>query len=194
MEKQALTFITKSKGPFRKDERGFTLVELVIASVLSAVVFAAIFSAYIFMARNLTRLANFQQQQVQNRRVLNVVSKDVNEASQLNFPSNAVTLQLVLPTLPSSTLVTYTYDATAQTLTRQAVGSTNSTTVLLSNLTSFTFNYFDKSGTASPPFNFIKEIEMTYRSAVGVGTSGTQAGDSVVSSRMVLRSIPPVGQ
>ena len=67
MARMASAFITNGKPPQPGPLRGFTLVELMLASVISAIVFAAIFSAYIFMARNLARMANFQQQQVQNR-------------------------------------------------------------------------------------------------------------------------------
>ena len=168
-----------------------------VAAVLSTIVFAAIFSAYIFMARNLTRIANFQQQQVQNRRALYVIAKDVNEAVQLTFPLPG-SLALKLPPRPPSpdaTNLTYTYDATAHTLTRHAVvGATSSDTVLLSNLTSFTFTYFDDAGGPSPSLNFIKQIQFNYTSAVGDQPNGTQSGDKVASARMVLRSKPPLGQ
>ncbi len=190
MVKPASTFITKSRGPTCNNRRGFTLVELMVASVLSAVVFAALFSAYIFMARSLTRMANFQQQQVQNRRALYVMEKDINEATHVTTALPG-TLQL---TLSVTTVVTYTYDSSAHTLTRVAVGSSPSTTVLLSNLTSFSFSYFDKNGAASPSLPFLMQVQMSYTSAVGDGPNGTRSADTVVSSRMVLRSKPPLGQ
>jgi prepilin-type N-terminal cleavage/methylation domain-containing protein len=198
MARPASISIIKSRNFASTRRQGFTLVELMIASVLSLIVFAALFSAYIFMARNLARIANFQQQQVQNRRVLFVVAKDVDEAVQVTTPLPA-SLILTLPPRPPSpdtTVVTYTYDSAAHTLTRVAVTGAlpSSTTVLLSNLTSFTFAYFDESGGASPPPVFIKQIALSYSSAVGDRPNGTQSGDSVVSSRMVLRSKPPLGQ
>ena len=173
------------------------MVELMIASVLSLIVFAALFSAYIFMGRNLARIANFQQQQTQNRRALFVVAKDVDEAVQVSAPLPA-SLILTLPPRPPSpdiTTITYTYDSSAHTFTRVAVtGTSSSTTILLNNLTSFVFAYFDESGGAAPPQVFIKQIQFSYSSAVGDRPNGTQAGDSLVSSRMVLRSKPPLGQ
>jgi len=171
-----------------------------IAAGLSVIVFAAIFSAYIYMARNLTRIANFQQQQVQNRRVLYVMAKDVNEAVQVTDtpPPTSTFLGLRLPPRPPSsdaTFLTYTYNAGTHTLSRQIVTGTSSTNeVLLSNLTGFSFVYFDESGVISPPLAFIKQVQFTYSSAVGDRPNGTQSGDSVASSRMVLRSKPPLGQ
>ena len=149
------------------------------------------------MARNLTRIANFQQQQVQNRRALYVMAKDVNEAVQVSSPLPA-SVSLTLPPRPpspDSTYLTYTYDSTAHTLTRHAVtGAVMSNTILLSNLTTFTFAYYDESGGSSPPLDFIREIQFSYTSAVGDRPNGTQSGDTVASSRMVLRSKPPLGQ
>lgn len=169
--------------------------------VLSAIVFAAIFSAYLFMARKLTRLAFFQQMQVQNRRVLYVVGKDVGEAVQVTSAQPA-SLSLTLPPRapdPNPTFVTYTYDPAAQTFTRVTIAGTGGTsTVLLKNLTAFTFTYFDQAGATAPPTVFIKEIEFSYATSLGatadISWKSTQSSDSVVSSRMVLRSKPPLGQ
>ena len=186
MARMASTFITSGKWPLSRGRYGFTLVELMIATVLSAIVFGAIFSAYIFMGRNLTRLANFQQQQVQNRRVLYVLSKDVNEATQV---TTALPASLAI-TLPSGG-VTYTYDPAAQTLTRQT-GPT--TTILLSNLTNFAFSYFDQYGASTASAINIKQIALNYSSSVGDRANGTKASDSVASSRIVLRGKPALGQ
>lgn len=200
MARRASIFTTKSRSLTGNDRRAFSLVELMIAAGLSVIVFAAIFSAYIYMARNLTRIANFQQQQVQNRRVLYLMAKDVNEAVQVTDtpPPSAAFVGLKLPPRPPSpdaTLLTYTYDAVAHTLTRHGVtGAVITNDVLLSNLTGFSFVYFDESGVVSPPLAFIKQIQFTYTSAVGDRPNGTQSGDAVASSRMVLRSKPPLGQ
>ena len=192
MAKPASTFITRSKGRCWTGRRGFTLVELMLASVLSAIVFAALFSAYIFMARNLTRMANFQQQQVQDRRALYVLTKDISEATQVTAALPAQ-LSLTLATQPSTTAITYLYDATLHQLTRQVNGAVPAP-VLLSNLTSFSFSYFDKNGAPSPPVPFLMQVQMSYTSAVGDRPNGTQSADTVVSARMVLRSKPPLGQ
>ena len=180
-----------ARRTFRAGQRGFTLVELMVASVMSALVFAAIFSAYLFMARSLTRLAHFQQPQVQNRRVLNILAKDVSEAVQVN---SALPASLVLR-LSSGNIITYTYTSTStpQTLTRQ-VNTIIPAPVLLSNLPTLSFSFFDSSGATTASTITIKQIGLSYTSAVGDPGQGTQSRDSVVSSRMVLRGKPPLGQ
>ena len=167
-----------------------------LASVISAIVFLAIFSAYIFMARNLTRLANFQQQQVQDRRAFYVVSKDVNDATNV---TSATSTSLSL-TLSSGASIDYTYTPPIPgpplipgTLTRR-VNGVMPAPILLSNLTSFTFNYFNQTGVGPASMINTKQIEMVYSSAVGDGANGTRAPDNVVSSRMVMRGRPAFGQ
>jgi prepilin-type N-terminal cleavage/methylation domain-containing protein len=193
MARPVSTCITSDRRLRCSSGRGFTLVELMLASVLSAIVFAAIFSAYIFMARNLTRLANFQQQQVQDRQALYYVTKDVSDAVQL---AAATTTSLVL-TSSTGPVITYTYTPpivspfTPGVLTRQVDAGPSS--VLLANLTSFTFAYYDKSGVATGLPSSIKQVEMRYTSAVGDKLNGTQASDAVISSRMVLRGVPSFG-
>ena len=198
MARTASIFTTNGSGVRRTGRRGFTLVELMIAAALSAIVFAAIFSAYLFMARNLTRLANFQQQQVQNRRALYVIAQDVNGAVQVNNAQPALLILTIPPPPPpptvAATVVTYTYDPVAQTLTRQAVGPTPSTAIVLSNLTSFAFSYFDQYGASTASTINIKQIALGYTSAVGDRANGTQSSDSVASSRIVLRGKPSLGQ
>jgi prepilin-type N-terminal cleavage/methylation domain-containing protein len=185
----ASTFITGDKGT-RGRRGGFTLVELMIATVLSAVVFAAIFSAYLFMARNLGRLTYNEQQQTQNRRALFQFSKDVGDATSISGTPTSSSLILVLP----SGNVTYSYASNKLTRT------TTTTTTLLSNLVSFTFVYYPKSGTTalsgtiSNPNITVFRISMEYTSAVGSSSNGTQATVSMVSPQIVLRNRPTFGQ
>ena len=166
-----------------------------LATVVSAVVFAGIFSAYLFMARNLTRLANSQQQQVQTRRAFLQVAKDVNEATAVPSASDNT---LVL-TLTGGT-VTYRYNDTSKIFTREFPAGT--TTTLISNLTAFTFVYYGKYGSnalAPSPGSIansnvaIGRIELRYASAVGSTANGTKSNNSVVSSRMVLRGKTNLG-
>jgi hypothetical protein len=163
-----------------------------IAATLSAIVFAAIFSAYLFMGRNLTRLTNTQQQLSQSRQALYRLSKDVAEATAI---TTATDTSLVLTTTAGT--VTYTYTSGTQKLTR-TVGAT--VTTLVTNLPTFTFAYYSRSGTTAlttPVTNAninIYKLEMRYTSAVGSSPNGTQSQLQIVSPRLVLRGKPILGQ
>ncbi len=171
--------------------RGFTLVEILVATSLSAIVFAGILAAYLFVGRSLTRLVNFQQQEVESRRALRLVSEDVSAAISL---STATTSQLVMTRrisgLPAS--VTYTYSSGAQTLTRTDSAGART---LLNGLTTFTISYFNKSGTAvtgSP--QSVKGVEFSYTSAAGSAASGTRASYTTVSPRILMRNSEQVAR
>jgi prepilin-type N-terminal cleavage/methylation domain-containing protein len=183
--------IIADKNRHRSQSPGFTIVELMIAVILSAVVFAAIFAGYIFMARNLTRLTDFEQQQVQNRQVLFQLEKDAGNATQV---STAGVSTLVL-TMSSGT-ITYTYSSiatsgppvqAAQTLVRTD-STTNTTVTQLSNLTTLTFRYYNSSGSVASTTLNIKQIELTYSSAVGNSSNGTLSSNTVTSARVTLKN------
>ncbi|MDB6169362.1 MAG: Prepilin-type N-terminal cleavage/methylation protein, partial [Verrucomicrobia bacterium] len=159
--------------------RGFTLVELLIATVLSAVVFVGIFSAYLFMARNLGRLANNQRQQTQNRNALYYVAKDFGDATQVTV-AGASTLTLATST---GTGITYAYSSSFKTLVRTTSPATQSLT-LLSDLTAFTFIYYPKSGTTAltfaaglivNPATNVRRLEMRFTTAAGSSSNGTMS-------------------
>jgi prepilin-type N-terminal cleavage/methylation domain-containing protein len=169
----------------RHGRQGFTLVEIMVATSLLAIVLAGVLTAYIFMARNLTRLVNVQQQEVESRRTLRTFTEDLSAASQV---TTATSTQLVLTkrTAASNVTVTYTYSATNGTLVRSA-GAASKT--LLTGLTSFTLLYYNEEGTAiSSSLQSIKSAEMMFSSAAGTETSGTLARYTTVSPRIVLRN------
>jgi prepilin-type N-terminal cleavage/methylation domain-containing protein len=164
--------------------RGFTLVELMIAMSLSAVVFAAILSAYVFIGRNLARLVNFQQQESQCRRILTTLAKDVGMAMRVTTASDTQ-LTLTVPTASSPATVVYNYGNGRLTRT-----DSTGTTTLLTGVTAFDFNYYNRTGAASTSPLSIKLVELSYTSMVGNSANGTQARYAMVSPRLVLRNTP----
>ena len=169
----------------RNRRRAFTLVEIMVATGLLAVVLLAVLSAYLFVARNLTRLVSSQQQEVESRRTLRTFTQDVSAAIQL---STATTSQLVLtkPTGTGTTSVTYTYSPGDGRLVRTEASATKT---MLTGLTSFTLSYYNEAGTAvtSSPHS-VKSVEMMFTSAAGNASSGTQSRYTTVSPRVVLRN------
>jgi len=169
----------------------FTLVEILVATSLSAIIFAGILAAYLFVGRNLTRLVNFQQQEVESRRALRLISEDVSAAISL---STATASQLVLSKRVSGlpTSVTYAYSSGDQTLTRTDSAGART---LLNGLTACTISYFNKSGTAvtgSP--QSVKGVEFSFTTAAGSAASGTRASYTTVSPRILMRNSELVTQ
>jgi prepilin-type N-terminal cleavage/methylation domain-containing protein len=205
---------TNAKTPYC-GHRGFTLVELMAAAIISLIVFAALFSAYIFIARNITRVSFGHQQTLQSSRLLHLFANDVGAATHVTAATN---WQLGLLFSDGSTVV-YAYDPVNLSLQRTssvagtpAVTLNGITPLPLSfstpALSSNVFNYYDQTGTnllpppaSYPPPNVsvlvlidIRQIELSFMSSDGVTTTGTMIQTPHVSSRIVLRNKPPLGQ
>jgi prepilin-type N-terminal cleavage/methylation domain-containing protein len=169
----------------RGRRRGFTLVEIMVATSISAIVFAGILAAYLFVGRNLTRLVNIQHQEVESRRTLRLVTQDVSAAIQLTTATSSQ-LNLTKPTSGGTTTVSYSYSSANGTLSRtDSVG----TQTLLSGLTDFTITYYNEGGTAvSSNTQSVKAVEVSFTSAAGTANIGTRASYTTVSPRVLLRN------
>ncbi|MDO8541673.1 MAG: type II secretion system protein [Opitutaceae bacterium] len=165
--------------------RGFTMTELLVALSLSAIIFAAVFSAYIFLGRNLTRLVNLQGQEVQSRRTLRRFTEDVSAAIALST-ATATQVAFTKPISSGTAAITYGYSSANGTLTRTDPSGTQT---LLSGVTAFSVTYYNETGTAvtSSPQS-VKAIELTFTTAAGSNASGTLASYTSVSPRVVLRN------
>lgn len=98
--------------------RGFTLVELLIGASLSAAVLAAVLSSYVFLGRQLGRLANQQTLETQARLAIGTFTQDVQQATGLVTISTSPTspaanrVDLTVPTTTGTTnTITYYYNS-----------------------------------------------------------------------------------
>jgi prepilin-type N-terminal cleavage/methylation domain-containing protein len=182
------------------DRGGFTLLEVMMVTLISSFVFAGVLSAYIFLGRGLSRQVNEEGLESRTRLALFWFTQDVSTASAVKAqnPGAGVTGTLMILTVPSVGNVTYACDwsggAGNGKLTRQ-VGA-GATLTLLTNLTSFSLGYFDPSGNsitapstapANPQAN-IKQVDMVYTSTAGVAITGNQSNLTVVSPMVILKN------
>ena len=179
---------------------GFTLFEVMLVTFISAFVFAGVLSAYIFLGRGLARQVNEESLESRGRLALFWVSHDVSTATSISAqnPGAGVTGTLMTLNVPVLGSVTYAVDwtggPTLGKLTRQ-VGANPSLT-LLTNLTSFSFCYYDLPGnsvtapatTPASPQIGIKQVYMNYTSSAGVAFTGAQSNYTVVSPRLILKN------
>jgi len=129
-------------------QRGFTLVELLIAFSLGMMAMAALLSGFVFLARNFTRLANFQALEQQARTTQAYLQDDLSTAVLVKSSPAPTDTSLALQ-LPAGN-VTYTYDAANQRLRRQADFGASPDRYLLTapgcRCTAFTFSYYTATG------------------------------------------------
>lgn len=110
-----------------KSSKGFTLVELLIGATLSAMVMAGVLSSYIFMGRQLARLANQQTLETEGRRTLAYLNQDVRMASGVSVtpqtaPSFYVTFAIARSGVGAQQ-VTYYYNSTASPVSTSISGT-----------------------------------------------------------------------
>jgi prepilin-type N-terminal cleavage/methylation domain-containing protein len=180
-------------------QRGFTLVELLIGSSLAAMVMTAILSSFIFMGRNLSRLASYQALENEARQALGYLRQDfaLAKAVKGGTTPTANTVTLVLP----AGEVTYTYDAATFTVRRQANFGANGDFTLLHNsqsdCTDYSFRYYTTSDAAptdqaSPdtyvPYS-IKQIEVGFvLESPATWAAAARSRYEAASSRFLIRN------
>lgn len=176
----------------------FTLVEVLIAATVGALVMSAMLSSFVFLARNFTRLAHHQALEQQARQALAVIQADLAQARAVK-PGTSPTATAVTLELPGGD-VTYTYDAAGSRLRRQATFGPLTDRTLLNNTScrcsAFAFNYYTSSQgspvdqltpTAYVPYS-IKLLQVQF----SLETPSTQSPETrmnydVVSSRFQIR-------
>jgi prepilin-type N-terminal cleavage/methylation domain-containing protein len=181
------------------NSRGFTLVELLIGASLGAMVMTAVLSSFLFMGRNLSRLASYQALENEARKALGYLRQDfaLAKAVKTGTTPSASSVTLVLP----GGDVTYTYDSTTKKLRRQATFGANTDFSLLQNsqcdCTSFTLQYFttqDGAPTdqntpgANVPYS-IKQIQVGFvLESPSTWAAATRTRFEAASSRFLIRN------
>ncbi len=174
-----------SAPSLRNGRRGFTLVEVLVATSVSAFIVAGILAAYLFVGRNLTRLVNMQHQEVESRHTVRQMTADVSAAISLTTATSSQ-LSLTRTTSSGTMTVTYTYSSAAGTLTRTVSSGTET---LLTGLTAFAITYFNERGIAvSSSPQSVKSLEFSFTSAAGTANIGTRASYKSVSPRVLIRN------
>jgi prepilin-type N-terminal cleavage/methylation domain-containing protein len=179
--------------------RGFTLLEVLISSSLAGVVMVAVLSSFLFIGRNLSRLASYQALESESRKALAYLRRDFSlaQAVRSGTTPTASTVSLMLP----SGDVVYTYDTLTRRLRRQATFGASPDLYLLNNsqceCTSFTFSYYTTTDAAPTdqitptnlvPFS-IKQIQVGFVvESPSSWTSDRRTRYESISSRFLIRN------
>lgn len=123
----------------KNQEKGFTLVELIIAMVIVAVLGIAIVMTYTQIIGSNSGVTNRQNAVKQVQYAVESLSRDAQQASTISWASPTLTLTIPVPVTTGSSFTTSTitvkYTYTNNTLQRQVIGS--NTTIVATNITSF---------------------------------------------------------
>lgn len=187
---------TLSPSPARR-RRGFTLVEILIATSISSFVLAGVLSAFLMLGRSGYNAASYCIMEAEARRALESFSEEARLASNITWNS-ASSITLTVVTSTSATYqVTYAYDSSTSGSTAQSfyrvLGTASSTAtrlVLVRNISDFAFRrYKVVNGVDFTASNDLetKQIQITLRS-IRTGVTAVSATNAVLSARVVLRN------
>ena len=120
----------------------FTLVEMMIAIAISVVVVGAIVMLSIISAQNFVATSNYVQMNDQSRIALDLISREIRNASELLAFNTNNPVYLQLTNSIKGTGATITYDASASTLTLSRTGQADKT--VLTGCEFFGFQIFNR--------------------------------------------------
>ena len=107
----------------RRGMDGFTLIELMLAVGLSSIVLAAVMSLTLFGTRSSMAIANYSDLDSKSRYALDVIGREIRQATAVTALSSNATSQLIQFTNAiEGTTITLIYIPDAQTLTLAKTG------------------------------------------------------------------------
>lgn len=187
------------RGPAAGVARGFTLVELMVAALLSGLVLAGVLTATLQLMRSGVRITQYAEMSTQVRRGLEQLGHDLKIASAVKWNS-ASDITLTLPTVGGATTqVTYAWTSATQSLFSVPGADSSVTTgrvFLVRGIPAYadgsagvTFARYDRDGGAATTDLATKRIQVVLNVARQAGQTAA-ARDKAVSASFILRNKP----
>lgn len=192
-----MTITTPSPADRRR--RGFSLVELMVATALSGVILSAVLTSFLMLGRSGANLVNYTDMEAKARTGLELFAEDTRMARDIVWNSiDSVTL--VIPVSGGFERYTYAYDSGTGQFTRQRVAPiAGAVQVLITGITAFDFKAYRvnaseidletlaDAGTLGLASADTKQLQISLnarRTSVTVAT----ATNTVLSARFILRN------
>jgi prepilin-type N-terminal cleavage/methylation domain-containing protein len=170
--------------------RGFTLVEVMVASTLASFVLAGVLSTFLFLGRSGANLRNYSDMESQARKALEMFAEDVRQASAITWTSSSnITLAV------NSVAIAYTYNSSAGTFTR-ATPTVSQTLITGISSGTFSFKAYNVAGTEMPLVtaanltaagSSTKQLQISLEATRNTVTVSS-ATNLVLSARYILRN------
>ena len=157
-------FMTITITSSKRSSRGFTLVEVMVASTLGTLVLAGILTTFLMLGRSGANVANYSMMEAESRRGLEELSQDLRMAKEITWnAAESVTLTVPDNYTATGNRVTYAFDRTSKEFYRMpgTASDTNPKTVLVRSAASCTFARFDRQNNATTNPSSIKRLQLT---------------------------------
>ncbi|MBI5689660.1 MAG: prepilin-type N-terminal cleavage/methylation domain-containing protein [Verrucomicrobia bacterium] len=173
--------------------RGFTLVEILIGSTLSAFILVGVLSTFLFLGRSGANIQNYNDMESQARRALEQFAQDTRQARTIEWLS-AERVRMQVDTF----LITYEHASGSLIRTVQAPSpALPVSTTLLSGITVFAFKAYTITGAEIPGIGTTttlasagqttKQLQISLQ-ASRTSRTVTTATNTVLSARFILRN------
>ncbi len=173
-----------------RSRRGFTLIELMLATSLSSVLVVAIMSVFVLFARSARRISIDSARERATSLGLEQFARDLRMAQSIvsaGSPISQIAVTVPTPTGSGTNTVSYTYYPSARTFTRTS-GATSTVVVREIQPGSFDLKRFDLAQNESLTDYDTNQIQLTMTLAGSELPGVTSTSKRIVSSRFVLRN------
>lgn len=170
---------------------GFTLVEMMVAVVLTGILSAMVMPTLIFFSKSMYSVGNYAKMGADSRTALEVLSRDLHVAASLNVAS-PTSMTVTLPSELDSAEVVYSYNASTQQLTRAAtISGSTVTRMLFGDVDSFEFIYYNRLGVdvsaSASILSQTKSVQINAKLLKEVAQIANT--DYIISARFLMRNM-----
>lgn len=185
----------------RASERGWTLVELLVAMGLGSIILAAVASVTMYSAKTSLAMVNYSDLDGKSRYALDVISRELREANAVTaFTTNGASSTLSLTNSLQGTTITLTYDSNARTVTLSRTGQRDLNTLTECDtwglalyqrtpyVTSTNILYYPATNSAGAlDINLIKLISLSWKCSRTIFAQKVNT-ETVQAAQIVLRN------
>jgi len=173
--------------------RGWSLVELMVATAVFSIASAAVGSLFLFSIKSFASMANYAVLDAENRQAMDALSREIRQSKAvIGYTSNSLGNSLTIKDLNNQP-VTFSFNAAQKQLVRTA-GATS--TVLLTNCNLLNFTLFQRNPSNGNYGVFplatgnwtqsVKVVQLTWKTARYV-PAGPVNSENIQTARIVIR-------
>jgi prepilin-type N-terminal cleavage/methylation domain-containing protein len=147
----------------RRLRRGFTLIEMSIATACAAIILVGAVTAYTYMMKGFAQMSNFAQTHKEAAKTAALFDKDVREVSSVGSFTSTY-LKIIIPTnftavgaVSGTKTVTYSYTSNALYRTDSTSGQQKA---VATNVVGLTFAAWDKTNSSTTNLATAKSLQL----------------------------------